>query len=87
MILLKALECTKAFKGKVAILNRIAWLESAKRKKLFEENPFARVWIFSKRLPRFNRFDFTGKSSTSLIGFAWYVFDWTHEGPPILGWI
>lgn len=31
----------------------------------------ARVWVFSKRM----------------IGYAWYVWDRAHVGPPILGWV
>lgn len=83
----KALECTKNKKGKVAILNRLQWLESAKRKKLFESQPLSKVWVFSKRIPRFNRFDFTGKSCSSLIAFAWFIFDWNYIGEPRIGWI
>lgn len=84
---LRSLECVRKSQGKVAILNRIAWLESAKRKRLFESTPLASVWIFSKRIPRLNRFDFTGTPSTSLLGFAWYVWDWKTSGRPNLGWI
>ena len=84
---IKALECTKAKSGKVAMLNRIQWLEGIKRKKLFENHPLSRVLIFSKRLPRFNIFGYEGKTTTSLIGFAWFVFDWNYVGEPKLGWI
>ena len=84
---LQGLECTKARKGKVAMFNRLAWLEGVARGKMFQATPLARVWVFSKRLPRLHRFDHEGKITTSLIAFAWYVFDWTHNGPPVLGWI
>ena len=84
---LRGLECTKAKKGKVAMFNRLAWLEGVARGKMFQATPLARVWVFSRRLPRFHRFDHEGKTTTSLIAFAWYVFDWTHNGPPLLGWI
>lgn len=82
----RSLECTQERQGKVAILNRIQWLEGQRRKQVFCSSPLATVWIFSKRLPRFHRFDFTGKPGTSLLGFAWYVFDWKHQGEPRLKW-
>lgn len=83
----RALECTKNKNGKVAILNRIQWLEGQKRKILFTSSPLSKVYIFSKRLPRFHRYDYTGKQGTSLIGFAWYIFDWKHEGTTRLCWL
>lgn len=82
----RALECVQEKKGKVAILNRIQWLEGQKRKQMFCSLPLSKVWIFSKRLPRFHRFDFVGKPGTSLLGFAWFVFDWAHLTEPELGW-
>ena len=84
---LRALECTKENKGKVAILNRVQWLESVKRKKMFEGNPLSCVWVFSRRIPRMHRYDHKGPTTTSVIAFAWYVFDWNYTGEPRLGWI
>lgn len=83
----RALECTEKRKGKVAMLNRIQWLESERRRKLFESTPLRKVLVFSKRIPRMHRFDFTGKPGTSLLCFGWFVFDWTYEGKPVLEWI
>lgn len=84
---LQALKCTKSRQGKVAMLNRIQWLEGIKRKTLFENYPLSKVWVFSRRIPRMNRFDFEGIPSTSLLCFAWFIFDWKHAGDPHLGWI
>lgn len=83
----RALEATKAKKGKVVLLNRLAWLEGAKRQKLFESTPLKKVLVFSKRLPRMHRFDFTGEPGTSMLCFAWFCWDWTHEGPTTIQWI
>lgn len=84
---LKALDCTKDKMGKVAMLNRVQWLEGVKRRKLFESTPLSKVWVFSKRIPRMHRFDFVGKPGTSLLCFAWFVFDWKHQGEPRIGWL
>lgn len=82
----KSLECTKSKKGKVAILNRIQWLEGQKRRKLFTETCLSKVLIFSKRIPRFHRYDFAGKPGTSLICFAWFIWDWSHIGNVKIDW-
>lgn len=82
----KALECTKLKQGKVAILNRVQWLEGQKRRKLFTGTCLSKVLVFSKRIPRFNRYDFVGKQGTSLIFFAWFKWDWQYAGEPQIGW-
>ena len=73
--------------GKVAFLMRLVWLEGQARRSLFSDPRFARVWVFSKRLPRMHRPDFQGERTTSTIAFAWFVWDHAHSGPPNLGWI
>lgn len=72
---------------KVAFLMRLVWLEGQKRRSLFETTPLANVWVFSKRLPRMHRGDYTGQKSTSSIAFAWFVWDHSHTGRPRLGWL
>ena len=72
---------------KVAILARLAWLEGSARRKLFQATLLARVWVFSKRLPRMHRHDYTGPRTTSTIAFAWFVWEHGYTGKPTLGWI
>jgi len=72
---------------KVALLCRLSWLEGSKRRKFFTETPFARVWVFSKRL-RIQRARQAQKSDNSgMIAFAWFVWEHGHEGPATIGWI
>ena len=73
--------------GKVAILCRLGWLEGAKRARLFQTTPLARVWVFSRRLPMMHRHGWDGPQSTSAIAFAWFVWDHAHKGAPTLGWL
>lgn len=73
--------------GKVAFLMRLVWLEGQRRRKLFTSTPLARVWVFSGRIPRMHRHDYTGPTTTSTIAFAWFVWDRAHNGPPVLGWL
>jgi hypothetical protein len=84
---MRSLEATRAKKGKVAMLNRLAWLEGVKRGKMFKEQPLSKVLVFSKRIPRMNVPNYTGKQGTSMLAFCWLIFDHTHEGPPIIDWI
>lgn len=71
--------------GKVAILHKLAFLEGKKRKKMFEEFPPARVWVFSWRVPFGKKAE--GSTGTGLMAFAWYVFDRAHKGKTELGWL
>jgi len=73
--------------GKVALLCRLGWLEGRERGQMFAENPLARVWVFSGRLPMMHRNGYDGPKSTSAIAFAWFVWDKAHAGRPTLGWL
>ena len=57
------------------------------RRMFFENSPLARVWVFSKRIPRMHRHNYDGPVSSSSIAFAWFVWDHQHCGPPTLGWL
>ena len=83
----KALELTKHNNGKVALLNRLQWLEGVKRNPLFTHQPLSRVLVFTKRIPMMSRYDFEEKPTSSMICFAWFIWDWTYEGKPTIGWI
>lgn len=72
--------------GKVAILARLAWLESKGRRSFFEGTPLARVWVFAGRLG-FDRGQIAETGRAGMIAFAWFVWEHGHEGPPTLGWI
>lgn len=73
--------------GKVAMLLRLGWLEGRARREMFAETPFARLWVFSRRLPMMHRHGYDGPESTSTIAFAWFVWDHAHSGPPTIGWL
>jgi hypothetical protein len=83
----QGLKHTAPRKGKVAILQRLSFLESNKRKHLFEDFPFSQCLVFSSRLPRMHSFVHEGKKATSMIAFAWFVWDWEHVGPATLKFI
>lgn len=69
-----------------ALLLRLSFLESGKRKAWFEANPPARVHVSSRRLPMMHRDGYDGKKSTSAIPHAWFVWLRGYDGHPQLRW-
>ena len=85
---LKALQLTKPRNGKVAMFNRVQWLEGkARYDNLYSQLPFSKLWVFVSRLPRMHRYMWEGKPTTSMMAFAWFCFDWQHTGTPTIGWL
>lgn len=81
----RALEVAES---KVALLGRLLWLESKRRRAFFEATPLARVWVFSYRLNvARNGADYGDNGRGGMVAFAWYVWDKEHRGPPTLGWL
>lgn len=72
--------------GKVAMLMKLAFLEGAKRKKLYETTPISAVYVFSKRLTLYRNGE-KGEYSSGMIAYAWLVWDHNHQGAPKLGWL
>lgn len=71
--------------NKVAVLGRLLWLESVRRKPFFEASPLARVHVFSRRLPFMHRTNGAEhRARLSAICFAWFIFERGHEGAPTL---
>lgn len=70
--------------GKIAVLQRLAFLESTSRDQLFADHPISRVWVSRKRVsmpPGGTDIPATGGT----VPFAWYVWDPDHTGPTVLG--
>jgi len=73
-------------RGKVALLLKIQFLESAKRQKLFEKYPPKHIYVFSKRARIAKNGDFENTGS-ALTCFAWFVWQKGFYGEPTVGWI
>lgn len=71
---------------KVALMLRLAWLEGSQRKALFESTPLARVYVASRRLSMARAGTERGGGAGSMIAFAWFVWERSHQGAPSLGW-
>lgn len=73
----KALSLTT---GKVAMLLRLAFLESKDRYDLFQATPLKTVYVFSKRLSM-------AANGSAMIPFAWFVWEHGYTGKPQIEWI
>ena len=69
---------------KVAMFLKLTFLEGQGRRTLFRERPPQRVYVSSARLQCGKNGDFSG---TSMVAYAWYVWEKGHYGPCELKWI
>lgn len=71
---------------KIALLLRLAFLESIKRNEIFtsdEYMPLSKVVVFSNRL----KFHIKGaKSGAGMVPYAWFIWDSTHKGKAEIEW-
>lgn len=73
------------YNGKVALLMKLVWLESADRYEMFKKLPLKAVYVYSKRLGVYKNNEKTKNSG--LVAYAWFVFDKEYKGKPIIDWI
>jgi hypothetical protein len=66
---------------KVAMLLRLAFLESERRRAILDGGMLARVYVFRNRLPMMHRAGWTGPRTSSATAFAWFVWELGHKGP------
>lgn len=73
-----ALALTKPHKRKVAMLMRNEWDSASSRSDLYA-HPYAMKIVLTKR-PRW----IEGSTGAPRHNYAWFVWDWQHEGLPVL---
>jgi hypothetical protein len=69
---------------RVAMLLRLAFLESERRRDILENRGLARVHVFRNRLPMMHRDGWQGPKASSATPFAWFVWDRAHTGATII---
>lgn len=79
-----ALAITKEAKAKVAMLLPMTWDCAKSRLDLFENPPFKAKYTITKRIRWENLEQKKNGPSTN---HAWFVWDWTYEGKPFLGYL
>ena len=75
---------------KVLMFAKIQLLEGQDRRKMWEDTPFKKVYVFSKRVnPMRNgsEVDEKGKPWASTMAFAWFVWRKGYKGLPQIKWI
>jgi hypothetical protein len=65
----------------VAMLLRLAFIESESRRRILDDAPLARVHVFRNRLPMMHRDGWEQTVTSSAMAFAWFIWDKTHRGP------
>lgn len=78
----KALEHTT---GKVAILQKLAFLEGGKRSVWFQTTPLKTVYVFGPRLTMYRGGE--KMANSGMIAFAWFVWEHGYQGDPSIKWI
>lgn len=82
----KALDLTT---GKVAMLLRVTCLEGIERGEIYDNTPFARLWVFRQRVSFFRggTEKWGDKSWNGMIAYGWFIWEHGYTGKPTLGWI
>ena len=66
---------------KVAMFNKLSFLEGQKRRKIFDLNHLENILVYSKRL------NLKKTNAAGMMAFAWFVFNKDYKGKPSLDWI
>lgn len=82
----KSLEIIKTG-NKVAMLLKIQFLESQRRKEFFMDNPPKRIYVFSKRANCARNGDFENFPSNGAICYCWFIWEKGFKGEPSIRWI
>ena len=75
---------------KVVLFGKIQFLESKSRKELFADNKPKYVYVFSERQHLYRNgkpFDENGKKWSTVICFAWFVWEKGFDGETTLRWL
>lgn len=72
--------------NKVAMFLKIQFLESERRRKLFDKLPPKYVYVFSKRVICAKNGNFE-RYTSSAICYAWYIWEKGYNSEPVLRWL
>jgi hypothetical protein len=76
--------------GKIIMFLKIQFLESSKRRKLFETNPPKYIYVYTNRMATWNNgssVDEKGKPWATTMCHAWFVWYKGFKGDPSIKWI
>lgn len=80
-------EAKKKSNKKIAMFLKTVFLESEKRKVMFEDKdfPLKKVFQFSKRISLYKNGE--KMKNSGMIAYAWFVWDKEYKGKPTIEWI
>lgn len=83
----RALEVTECLEGYVAMLLKVDFDSGSTRRHLFESETFHKKVVLTRRIEWFKRKVIKGKlQGGPSENHAWFIWDWRHKGPPIIGY-
>ena len=68
----------------VAMLLRLAFIESERRRPILDGGNLARVLVFRNRLPMMHRHGWEENKNSNAMAFAWFIWERNHIGPTTL---
>lgn len=71
---------------KIAMFLKLTFLEGQARRKMFEQYPPKRIYVFSSRVKCAKNGDFKGTGS-SAVCYAWFIWVKGFKGEPTIKWI
>lgn len=81
----KAIEIV-AYGCKVAMFLKLTFLESKKRRELFEKYPPKAIYVSSSRLSCAKNGDFEQYKNGTAIAYAWFIWEKGFDGEPVVRW-
>ena len=72
---------------KVAMFLKLTFLEGEKRRKLFQNNPPHKVYVFTKRINCALNGDAAEFKKSSAVCYAWFVWEKGNKLQPVIDWL
>lgn len=71
--------------AQIAFLLKLQFLEGQERSRILERSPLKKVMVFRKRLTMTRN----GEKllNSGMIAFAWFIWDISYTGDPVIGWV
>tara|TARA_R110000765_G_scaffold327885_1_gene418927 strand:- start:16 stop:570 length:555 start_codon:yes stop_codon:yes gene_type:complete len=81
------IEAKRKSRRKIAMFLKTVFLESAKRKQMFEDTnfPLKKIYQFSKRVSLYKNGE--KMKNSGMIAYAWYIWEKDYKGKPTIEWI
>jgi len=72
---------------KIAMFLKLTFLEGDKRRKLFQNNPPHKIYVFTKRINCALNGDEKEFKKSSAVCYAWFIWEKGNKSNPVIDWI